>query len=127
MTTTKLYELIRAHGWNSARSSLEETAKHSPDAAVLSEASLNLLGYRFIQASDSQDAVSLLSWVADRYPKSANAQDSLADAYVAAKDTANARAATERSMLLAKTDPSLTPQTKERLTQAAQERLKQLQ
>ena len=101
--------------------------KKSPDAGLMNEGSLNTVGYQLIQAGDAPNAVSLMSWVAGRYPKSANAQDSLADAYYAAKNKEGARAAVERSIALAKTDPALSGEARDKFVQGEQEKLKKLQ
>lgn len=60
------------------------------EAAGASEADGNQLGYALLEAGRFDDAVELLAWNAERHPTHANPWDSLADAYVAAADTAGA-------------------------------------
>lgn len=60
------------------------------EADGVSEADANRLGYALLEAGRFEDAVALFTWNAERHPTHANPWDSLADAYVAAADTAGA-------------------------------------
>lgn len=75
-------ELIDAGRMQEALSALE--------ASGASEGDVNSLGYALINAGRFDDAIDLLAWNAERHPGHANPWDSLADAYVAAGDTAGA-------------------------------------
>jgi hypothetical protein len=126
ITVGKLVDLIAKEGWNSGANVLNTTAVQSPDAAVLDPGNLNMVAYHLVDAKHPADAVSLLKWTAEKHPESANLQDSLADAYLAAGDKDGARSATKRSLELAQGDPSLTPAQKENLAKLAESRLKKL-
>jgi hypothetical protein len=123
----KLFTLIRNEGWTKGAIALEEASSHSPDAVVLAESSLNSLAYRLIQSRHAVEAVKLVEWATTRYERSANLQDTLADAYLAEGNKSSARNATERSLALAKDDTSLSDERRQRLNKAAEDRLKLLQ
>jgi hypothetical protein len=125
LTTGGLLELVRTSGWAPAEKALAETVRRAPDAAVLSERSLNSAGYGLLQSKPS-DAVALLEWTAVRYPQSSNAQDSLADAYLAAGNKDASRRATDKALQLAASDPSLSAEARARLAQSAKNRLERL-
>ncbi len=126
ITTAKLVELITAQGWNEAARVLEETRLRTPDAAVLSDGSLNIAGHRLMK-SNPDGAVAILEWAAARYPKSANTLDSLADAYAAAGKKDAARSASEKELALLDGDTSLGAELRARLRQTAKDRLARLQ
>lgn len=60
-----------------------DARKRDPHATVFPELPINLLAYDLLQAGKKEDAVSLFKLVAEAYPTSANAQDSLSDGYIA--------------------------------------------
>jgi hypothetical protein len=122
----KLLEMVKTQGWAAAEHALSETALRSPDAAVLSERSLNNVGYGLL-ASHAADAVAVFEWSAARYPKSANAQDSLAQAYIAAGNKDGARRASEKTLALLEGEALLSPEVKAKLTQSARDRIARLQ
>ena len=125
VTAGKLLDLVKYAGWPAAQRALEDTVQHSPDAAVLSQRSLNAVGYGLIRSKPA-DAVSLFEWTADRYPRSANAQDSLADAYLAAGNKDASRRATGKALELLDHDTSLSPDARAQITRSAQDRLTKL-
>jgi len=125
LTGGKLLELVKTRGWETAERALADTVRMAPDAAVLSERSLNRVGYGLLQAKNTA-AVPLFEWTAARYAKSPNAQDSLAEAYLAAGNRSASRQATERALELLDGDASLSPDDKGRLAQTAKKRLDQL-
>jgi len=61
-----------------------------------------------------------------RNPSSANAYDSLADAYMAAGDKAKAKAASEKALELLASDTSMEPRRKEQLKDALKKKLDDL-
>lgn len=127
LTTGQLAELLTTQGWTKTEPVLIDTAQRSPDAAVLLEPSLNRVGTQLLQAKKTADAIGILEWTAARHPQSANAQDSLAEAYATAGNKDAARAATRHALELADLDPGLPRERKEQLKQAARDRLARLQ
>jgi tetratricopeptide (TPR) repeat protein len=59
-------------------------------SSILPEAQINAMGYNMIQRKMYDKAVEILLYNVKRFPKSFNAHDSLAEAYTAMGDKANA-------------------------------------
>jgi Flp pilus assembly protein TadD len=117
----KLLGLIEKDGWASGAKALDAAAVASPDAAVLDPSSLAMLSGHLLGDKHPSDAIALLQWTAQKHPQSAGLQSDLADVYLAAGDKEGAQAATKRALELA------TPEEREKLSQAASERLQKLQ
>lgn len=83
-----------------------ETRQRDPQAFLFPESVLNQLGYARLRARDADHAVAVFKLNVEAYPASANAQDSLADAYAAHGDTALALAAEQKCLELLPADPS---------------------
>ncbi len=77
-----------------------DARKRDPRAFLFAEFPMNLLGYDRLQAGDAQDAIELFKLNTEAYPVSANAQDSLSDAYLAAGQKDLALAAEEECIKL---------------------------
>jgi Flp pilus assembly protein TadD len=69
------------------------------------EDALNSLGYSLMAEARFADAVNVLRLAAYAYPKSANAEDSLGDGYVAAGQRDAARRAYQKALALVADDP----------------------
>jgi dienelactone hydrolase len=102
-----------------------ETRQRDPKAFLFPESIMNLLGYARLTGQEVDAAVALFTLNAEAYPASANAQDSLADAYAARGDTAQALAAEQKCLDLLPADPA-DAQFKSRLQKAAEEKLAKL-
>jgi tetratricopeptide (TPR) repeat protein len=72
------------------RSLRPDRPSEMPPGDALSEGNLNSLGYTLIQEGQPADAIIVLRAVADVFPQSANACDSLGEAYAASGDTKGA-------------------------------------
>ena len=72
--------------------------------AIATEADLNQAGYRLVSEHKMDEAIKLFQAIADRFPESWNAQDSLGEALAAKGDKAGAIAAYTKASALAK-DP----------------------
>jgi len=125
-TIAVLQHEIEQHGWKAAEPLLEKVKTAEPNSDLLTEASLNMLGYQLLQSEKNADAVRVFEATAARYPKSANAYDSLADAYAASGDKQKAREATEKSLALLKEDAKIGDAQRKGLEDAAQKRLEKL-
>jgi alpha/beta superfamily hydrolase len=95
-------------------------------APLLPEYIVNWIGYEHIGLKDSSTALRIMKLNAASYPKSANAQDSLSDAYVAAGDAASALTAAKRTLELLDADTSMTPQQKNGIRGAAEAKIARL-
>ncbi len=102
---------LEAGRFESAVASWREQAREDPKAAAEQEAFVNRYAYRVL-AREPARAVELLRLVAEVFPDSSNAHDSLAEAYVAVKDTARAIAAYERSLATLAADPRMPAEIK---------------
>ncbi len=126
-----------------------DTRKHDPSAFVFPEAMLNVLAYERLQAAGvhvaganlptqkaaspsageaaraKADALTLFKLNAEAYPESANAQDSLADAYLVNGQKAEALTAEQKCLDLLPNDKA-NAQFKAQLRQAAEEKIAKL-
>jgi tetratricopeptide (TPR) repeat protein len=71
-------------------------------------------------------AISMFELVTKNFPNSANAYDSLADAYGAAYKPQQAIAASQKEMGLAKSDAKLSPEQKKQFEELAQKRIAEM-
>ncbi len=126
-----------------------EARKRDPNAFVFPEAMLNVLAYERLQAAGvhvaganlptqkpaspsandasqaKTDALTLFKLNAEAYPESANAQDSLADAYLVNGQKSEALAAEQKCLELLPNDKS-NDQFKAQLRRAAEEKIAKL-
>jgi dienelactone hydrolase len=96
-----------------------------PNAFLFPEFMLNQLAYARLQAGDAGDAVELFKVNADAYPSSSNAQDSLADGYVARGQNDLALAAAQKCLELLPAD-TINERFKASIRQAAEEKIAKL-
>jgi dienelactone hydrolase len=99
MTLAQLQTLIAEKGIDATVARLAELRKTHPDAFVLQEASLNGIAYASLEARPAE-AVKIFELVATMYPDSANAHDSLGDAYEALGRREDATRESERALAL---------------------------
>jgi len=90
------------------------------------EAAINALGYQHLQAGRMPDAIALFELNVQGYPNSANAYDSLGDAYLAAKDNAKALEFARKALDALDRDQQTPPDFKLRIRQSAEDKIKQL-
>ena len=97
-----LADVITADGVEAAVARYHELReKYYGGAAYdFSPATLNRLGYRLLGDGKVDDAIAILRLNADSFPDSANAYDSLAEAYLAKGDRVRAEAFYQRSLEL---------------------------
>jgi tetratricopeptide (TPR) repeat protein len=104
-----------------------DTAKGAePEAPALQETSLNQIGYALLQAGNTASAIAVFHWNAQANLTSANAVDSLAEAYEAGGKIELARVATERAIQVLKVDQAIAPERKAAVQKALDERLVRL-
>jgi len=125
-TMAVLQHEIEKNGWAKSKPMLEKVAKAEPESDLLLETTLNTLGYQLLQDKKHSDAVGVFEEMVARNPSSANAYDSLADAYMAAGDKAKAKAASEKALELLASDTSMEPRRKEQLKDALKKKLDDL-
>jgi predicted Zn-dependent protease len=87
---------------------------------------VNRLGYEHIQMKDIPTAVDVMTLNTRMYPDSANAYDSLGDAYLAAGDKAAALAAANQTLTALERDTQATADLKKALRAAAEAKIRDL-
>lgn len=93
--TAKLYAMMMNGEIDKSKKLYAETIKKfTPDQMknlafykVISEATLNGIGYGLMQTNKSEAAIEILKWNVELYPESPNVYDSLADAFEATGQT----------------------------------------
>ena len=111
-----------------ARAAQQLTAerKKDPNSKVLEAGFVNQLGYQAITAGDTKSAVAILAINTEANPASANAWDSLGDAYLADGQRDKAKQAAEKSLALLPADKSVDDDMRKLIQQSAQGKLDQL-
>ena len=99
MTLSQLQKLF-ASDRNAAIARLNELRRTHPGSYLVQERTLNGLGYALMAENRVAEAVTILELVAATYPDSANAHDSLGDAYEAAGRKEDAIRESERALAL---------------------------
>jgi len=98
----------------------------APADPALPEYIVNWLGYEHLGSKDNAVALDIMKLNAASYPSSANAQDSLGDAYLAAGDTASALAAARRTLELLDADTTDTAERKALIRKGAEDKIARL-
>jgi Cytochrome P460/Tetratricopeptide repeat len=114
-------------GWSGAEPLLDQMRARDPQAEALQESSLNALGYQLLSAGKNADAVKAFERVVRDYPASANAYDSLADAYLSAGDKAKALACSRKTLEILPRDASLNAGMRGQIENAAKARIAKLE
>lgn len=91
---------------------LTRICSEQPVSVCVDANSFNTFGYDLLGQKRGKDALVVFEIAAWAHPISANAQDSLADGYLATGDKEKARIAIRRAIELAPTDPSIDAQSK---------------
>jgi dienelactone hydrolase len=99
--------------------------RRDPDAFLFPEGVMNQAGYERLQAGKTKDAIALFTLNVEAYFASANAQDSLGDAYLADGQRDRALAAARRCLELLPDDKS-NDQFKAAIRASAEEKIKKL-
>lgn len=102
-----------------------DARKRDPRAFLFPEFILNQLAYARLQAGDTDDAVELFKLNVEAYPTSSNAQDSLADGYIARGQNDLALAAEQKCLDLLPAD-TINDQFKAILRQGAEQKIAKL-
>ena len=105
ISPSALQRLINDRGVEAAIKRLNELRTTHPKAVVLEENSINALGYALMNERRVADAVKVFEHAVAMYPDSANAHDSLGDAYEASGRFVDAIRESERALALLETLP----------------------
>jgi dienelactone hydrolase len=122
-----ILELIdQPGGVAKAAKQLAEARQRDPKAILFSEAIVNQIGYEHLQAGDAKGAVEIMKLNVTAYPDSANAYDSLSDAYLADGQKDLARQNAKKTLELLPSDKTLPQAFRDGLRANAEQKLKQL-
>ena len=113
-------------GAATAAKQLAEARQHDPKAVLFSEGIVNVIGYEHIQAGDTKGAVEIMKLNVAAYPNSANAYDSLSDAYLADGQIDLARQNAIKALELLPSDKTVPEASRDGLKVSAEQKLKQL-
>lgn len=106
--------LLTTEGLERVKARFRAACADDAPAGCVDAARFNSFGYALLGKHQVREAIAVLELVAWAHPGLANAQDSLADAYLAAGDRERARRSLQRAIELAPTDASLGPADRER-------------
>jgi dienelactone hydrolase len=100
--------------------------KNDPKAAILETGFVNRLGYQALELGDTRSAVAIMQLNVEANPSSANAWDSLGDAYIADGQREKAKEAAEKTLALLPSDKSANDDLRKLIRESAQQKLDQL-
>jgi dienelactone hydrolase len=124
---TNILELIdQPGGASKAAQRLAEARQKDPKAVLFPEAIVNQLGYEHMQSGDTKGAVEILKLNVSAFPNSANAYDSLSDAYLADGQNDLARQNAEKALELLASDTADSEARRNLIKTSAEQKLKQL-
>ncbi len=118
--------LIAEQGFDAATALVDRYRREIPDEVVVDQDVFSNVGYRLIAERRFPEAIGIMRLIVDAYPDSANAADSLADAYIAAGQSDLARATLQRSLKVIPRDSSLNETNKQWMTKLERAKLDQL-
>jgi dienelactone hydrolase len=106
---------------------LMEARRRDPNVRLWPEAILNIMGYDHLRAGETKLAVEVLKLNVTAYPDSADANDSLGDAYLANGEKDLARQYAEKALALLASDTKVSETRRNVIRDSAQQKLKQLE
>jgi tetratricopeptide (TPR) repeat protein len=89
-TEAQFMAILQQYGPDTAVEIFEKFRAEDPELVLFQENMCNFAGYGFLQRGQTTEAIAVFKMNAETYPASANTWDSLAEAYVAAGDSAQA-------------------------------------
>lgn len=126
LSPREVVALANADGLETVKSLFTKIAGDQPLGANVDANAFNTYGYDLLGQRRPKDAHHIFEIVAWAHPTSANAQDSLADAYLAIGDKQQARRAVQRAIELVPTDPTIGADSKISFLKDEQHRLEDL-
>ena len=118
--------LINDKGFDAVIQIVDRFRRDEPGESVIDERAMNSLGYSLVGEHRFGEGIGVLRLVAYVYPDSANAEDSLGDAYLAGGQSEKARAAYQKALELASTDPRFDLETKKSFARDERTKIEQL-
>ncbi|HEY1250917.1 MAG TPA: MBL fold metallo-hydrolase [Thermoanaerobaculia bacterium] len=121
--TPILEEMEAPGGTDRAAKKLAQARASDPSAQLWPEAVVTLMGYHYLGAGDTKRAVEILKLNVAAYPDSADAHDSLGDAYLADGQNALARAEAEKALARLAPDTADSETRKEEIRDSALQKI----
>jgi dienelactone hydrolase len=118
--------LIQQRGFAAATAIVDQYRREIAVETIVNESVFNSLGYELMAEKRFTEAIGILRLVTFVYPQSANAADSLGDAYALANQKANARDAYQKAIELVSTDSRFDAQAKKSFTKDEELKIEQL-
>jgi dienelactone hydrolase len=118
--------LDQPDGPSTVRQELDAARRRDPKATIFPEVLVNLVGYEHLQAGDVSQAIAVFSLNTSAFPASANAYDSLADAYLADGKDDLARVNARKALELLSSATGIPADFRNRIRESAEQKLKQL-
>ena len=125
-TAQVLNELESFGGVEKVAKKLAEARRSDPKAVIFPEAIVNLIGYDHLQSDDVKVAVEIMKLNVSAFPESANAYDSLSDAYLADGQKDLARQNAKKAIELLASDKNISEEQQKAIRDSAEQKLKQL-
>lgn len=113
----ELVAIAARDGFDAATDVVRRYAREAPGDPIVPEADLNSLGYARVQSGHTMEGLLAFRLAIYGHPTSANAYDSYGDGLLASGDTAHARAAYARALVLAPLDSTMSPSARASLMQ----------
>jgi tetratricopeptide (TPR) repeat protein len=105
---------------------LTDARRKDPKATLFPEAVVNQLGYERIMSGDTKGAIEFMQLNVTAYPASANAYDSLADAYLAGGQKELALENAEKALEVLASTTGMPAERRELIKNSAEQKVKQL-
>ena len=125
-TGPEFIAMVQRDGMTQAMAKFHAARAADPNAALFGERSINNLAYELLRGARVADALALFRTNIELYPQSANAHDSLAEAYESAGDSARALATARKALELLPSDPTLPAAAKDNLRSINEQRVRRL-
>lgn len=117
-------EFIRKNGAYKAAEILEKFRRSDPDLLIFREATLNFLGYEFLNSNRIEEAAEIFRMNTVTYPNSANVWDSYSESCLARGEIELGVECTKKALELLPSDTTINEQFKELIRNNAEQRLK---
>jgi pimeloyl-ACP methyl ester carboxylesterase len=124
-TPNEAVRIVNNSGLPRLKALIMDACRGAPPSTCVDQALFNDIGYSMM-SDDAGSAVALFEIVVWAYPRSANAQDSLADGFAAAGRLEDARRASLRASELAAADPEMDQPHRREIIDAAKRRIEML-
>ena len=125
-SASEFVTLIGDKGFGAAVQIVDRLRRDEPGERIVDERAMNSFGDSMVGERRFNDAIGVLRLVAYVYPDSANAEDSLGDAYLAAGQKELALVAYQKALDLASADPRFDLETRKSFAKDEQMKIEQL-